>query len=300
MTLPNNFVDESLHQSGIYMITCVESGKVYIGSAVDLFTRWRQHFYHLTKNKHHCRHLQNAWNKYGANDFKFAVLEFTPADELREREQAFIDFVKPEDRFNATPTAGSLLGFKMNAESLERMRVAHTGFRHSEETKRRVSAARAGIAPRPAGWKMPEEGRAKVSAARKGKALSPEHRAKCVELLRNAKHGPRTAEHRKQIFEASRMLTDEQVISARLRYVSGESMESIADSIGCSRRSVNRAIRGHGHYGKIGEPVTEKKRRVVSEEQRQKISAAQKGKPKSEEARKNIAAGIRARFSKER
>lgn len=289
MELPQNFRDKRLHASGVYSITCAPTGKVYVGSAVDMFTRWRGHHYHLSAGSHHCSHLQRAWRKYGPEAFTFAVVEFAGRDVLRTREQYHIDSVIPSLRLNSTPTAGSLLGFKMSAETIERLRIASTGRRHSEETKAQLSAARKGINPRPVGWKMTEEGKQKLRGPRK--PLSPEHREKSIAILRGARQYSRTAVHRMKVFERCRKLTDAQVSSVREQYLAGDSMETIAKAMECSRRSVTRAIRGVGHYGGIGDaPVTIKIKRTTSEELKQRLSAATKGRPKSEQTKANMRA----------
>ncbi len=66
--------------SGVYQIRCVPTGKIYIGSAVDLKARWDGHRRRLRRGVHHNAHLQYAWDKYGEASFEFSVLEY--ADKL--------------------------------------------------------------------------------------------------------------------------------------------------------------------------------------------------------------------------
>lgn len=61
--------------SGIYGIFHKESGRAYIGSAVNISRRWYRHRNELKSNTHHCLYLQRAWNKYGEEAFEFKVLE---------------------------------------------------------------------------------------------------------------------------------------------------------------------------------------------------------------------------------
>ena len=72
--------------SGIYKITCRPTGKFYIGSSVDIETRWRGHKSRLSRNIHANIYLQRAWNKYGENNFKFETIEITKSDLLKENE----------------------------------------------------------------------------------------------------------------------------------------------------------------------------------------------------------------------
>lgn len=285
--IPDLFYDPSLRVPGIYSITCQPTGKVYVGSAVNVSLRWRGHFRHLETGSHHCTYLQRAWNKYGASVFAFALIEACQSESLRVREQFHIDAVSIDRRFNSSPTAGSLLGFKMRPESLETMRVAHTGFRHSEETKARARIARAGIATRPAGWKMSEEGKRKLRLPRS--PLSPEHRAASVAILDRFRHRIRGEKEREALAKGHRFLSDEQVAAARVMYLDGKSMSAISQELKVAgRKAIERAIRGIGSYGTIGEPVTQVVSRPCSDEQKLKLSAATKGRPKSAETREKM------------
>jgi hypothetical protein len=67
---------------------------VYIGSSMDISTRWREHKYDLRMNNHRNQHLQNAYNKYGKDAFVYEVLELIDEenkDQQFEREQYWID-----------------------------------------------------------------------------------------------------------------------------------------------------------------------------------------------------------------
>lgn len=77
--------------SGVYQIRCVANDKIYIGSSVDLRTRWAFHCGSLRRGDHSNRYLQAAWDKYGENAFDFTILEYVSDDELLEVEQAWID-----------------------------------------------------------------------------------------------------------------------------------------------------------------------------------------------------------------
>lgn len=76
--------------SGIYQIRCKRNRKIYVGSAVNLRTRWEIHRRDLNKGRHHNPHLQHAWNLHGEACFEFAVLEYIEPSRLLTAEQEWI------------------------------------------------------------------------------------------------------------------------------------------------------------------------------------------------------------------
>lgn len=96
--------------SGVYEIRCIPNDKFYIGSAVNLRARWRNHIYNLNKGNHRNILLQNAWNKYGEHAFVFTILEFVERGTLLQVEQNWIDKTRCTNKkigFNLYPIAGS-------------------------------------------------------------------------------------------------------------------------------------------------------------------------------------------------
>lgn len=79
--------------TGIYKIVNTINGHKYVGSAVDIESRWYRHKWNLNRNEHHSQKLQNSWNKNGADCFEFIVIEeCAPTKEvLEELEQYWID-----------------------------------------------------------------------------------------------------------------------------------------------------------------------------------------------------------------
>ena len=61
--------------SGIYKITNLETGKVYIGESFNITNRWKQHKYDLLTNLHINKLLQTDFNTYGEKYFKFEILQ---------------------------------------------------------------------------------------------------------------------------------------------------------------------------------------------------------------------------------
>jgi group I intron endonuclease len=107
--------------SGIYMITCIENKKIYIGSSVNLTRRFSEHKRFLKKNDHYNSYLQNSWNLYGEESFVFSIIEKTKLEELMSREQYWIDKSKCFDQkvgFNECKNSNSTIGYKHTEEFL--------------------------------------------------------------------------------------------------------------------------------------------------------------------------------------
>ena len=116
---------------GIYKIVNEVSGKVYVGSAVDMNHRWNEHKRTLRENKHHSIHLQRAWNIYGKDNFRFEIIEECEKEKLIEREQHWMNFYKSYNEnkgYNISPTAGSKLGIKSSEETKKKISKNHADF----------------------------------------------------------------------------------------------------------------------------------------------------------------------------
>ena len=79
---------------GIYKIINILNQKYYVGSSINLEERKQKHFRTLRRNKHVNDYLQNAWNKYGEENFKWEIVEILndlDLAEIRKVEQKYID-----------------------------------------------------------------------------------------------------------------------------------------------------------------------------------------------------------------
>lgn len=156
-------------KSGIYAIVNMKDQSFYVGSATSLQERKHHHFRDLKADNHKNAHLQHAYNRDGAEAFRFCILEHVQhVENLLEREQHFIDTLDPH--YNIARTAGSNLGMT-----------------YSDETKSKMSDARR------AHPKMLEQ-MAKLNADRTGKPLSPEHRANIGAAQIGRKHSDASKE----------------------------------------------------------------------------------------------------------
>lgn len=76
--------------SGIYKIINLSNGKVYIGQSVYLNQRLIRHKYQLLSGSHSNRHLQKSFDKHGAANFYFVILELVNRKELNDKEEYYM------------------------------------------------------------------------------------------------------------------------------------------------------------------------------------------------------------------
>jgi group I intron endonuclease len=125
--------------SGIYIIHNTKNGMIYIGQTKNMSVRWGDHKTTLKHNTHVNRHLQSAWNKYGADAFEFKILEYCDVDQLDAREQHFLNtYMKKGVCYN--------IRSKVATASHQPTKRRHDGifqmyFRGDKELKERVKAA---------------------------------------------------------------------------------------------------------------------------------------------------------------
>jgi group I intron endonuclease len=141
-------------KSGIYKITNKINGRYYIGSSINIKNRWNEHKRTLKQNKHDNDFLQKSWNKHGEESFLFEIIEYVlDLNKLLEREQYYLDLIIHDKKisYNLCKTAGNMLGFKHSDETKKKMsnsRIGNKnslGFEHSDETKKKMSNSHFGL-----------------------------------------------------------------------------------------------------------------------------------------------------------
>lgn len=109
---------------GVYIISNLLDGKVYVGSSVHLTHRMREHFTRLKSEIHQNIHLQRAFIRDGKDSFSFDVVEeVEDSFWLRAREHAWIlRLQSTDDRFgyNMTKDAWSPLASSWSFEKRSR------------------------------------------------------------------------------------------------------------------------------------------------------------------------------------
>ncbi|OAQ21992.1 intron endonuclease, partial [Linnemannia elongata AG-77] len=142
-------------KAGIYMWTHKETGKSYVGSAIDLSKRLSNYYSigYLTRYSNSI--ICNALYHHGYSKFSLTILEYIDISNLSkleakklilEREQFYIDTLKPD--YNILKIAGNLLGFKHSKEALSKMSLAKSGVNNpmhgKTETLDKISLALTG------------------------------------------------------------------------------------------------------------------------------------------------------------
>lgn len=84
--------------SGIYKITNLKNGKVYIGQSENIFMRRKQHFGALRKGSHTNKQMQEDYSKQKGRGFRWDVIEYCGLAELNKREKYWIDQYQSIDR----------------------------------------------------------------------------------------------------------------------------------------------------------------------------------------------------------
>lgn len=114
---------------GIYQIKCIVSSRFYIGSAVNIYTRWTNHKRLLRQGKHYNKFLQAEWNKYGSTSFEFSVLEISEKDIRMECEQKWLNtlFDNQTQCYNMQPFAGTCRGRMVSKETRAKISKANLG-----------------------------------------------------------------------------------------------------------------------------------------------------------------------------
>lgn len=104
--LCNNIIGTTV-KSGIYKITNIKTKECYIGQAVDLASRWKDHAkcgLHIDTPAGN--QLYKAMQEYGIWNFSWEILEEVPPAQLNEKEKYYIDLYDAKN-FGYNSTKGN-------------------------------------------------------------------------------------------------------------------------------------------------------------------------------------------------
>jgi group I intron endonuclease len=186
----------------IYKIRNVVNDKFYVGSTTNTETRFKDHRRRLRKGKHHCKHLQAAWNKYGEDCFKFEVIEVVKDDSaLWNAENVWLtQWVGRPECYNSgrsaeapnrglpkeeNPLTGRVRPPEVNAQVSQTLKEHYAENEHPRQGKKHTSETLAKIAAN----RTPPRGE---NHYRYGKTVSEETRKKIGDAQRGVAKGPRT------------------------------------------------------------------------------------------------------------
>lgn len=148
-------LSDNKNLSGIYMFTHRESEKIYIGSAINLYTRIRNYYSSYQLNNWD-NYISRALLLHSHSAFSLSILEYINIEGLSNeearllilsREQEYLNKIFSVDNpntYNILRIAGSSLGFKHTEEAKVLISLTHSGKLVSEETKVLLSIAKAG------------------------------------------------------------------------------------------------------------------------------------------------------------
>lgn len=170
---------------GIYKIENIVNGNCYIGQSININKRKIRHFTDLKNNKSQNNHLQNAFNKYGRDNFIFSILLYCEEFELTRYESLLDNFYKNINcSYNIRESVDSNKGlvrseeFKKNISEKNKGKPSKKkGILLSEEIKRKISKSLIGNTYS-LGRHLSDDTKKKMSISRKGKSKSEETKKK--------------------------------------------------------------------------------------------------------------------------
>ena len=158
--------------NGVYKITNLITNDLYIGSSAckkGFLNRFEHHKHSLRRNLSPCLKLQNSWNKYGEDNFSFEIIEVCSLKKCIEREQYWLDLLKPS--LNILTTAGNSLGAI-----------------HTETTKNKISEKLKGVNIWSKGRKLSKEHKINIGKTNKGRKLNEQTKKRMSELKIGSKN----------------------------------------------------------------------------------------------------------------
>jgi group I intron endonuclease len=146
----STILSDNKGKAGIYQWKHKESGKIYIGSAFDLYKRFTLYFSKPYLTRFRKSYIYRALLLHGYSAFSLSIVEYIDISHLSKedarlfiikREQHFLDQIFSVDEpntYNLLKVAGSLLGFKHDEESLAKRSGESNhmfGKSHTEKSK---------------------------------------------------------------------------------------------------------------------------------------------------------------------
>lgn len=156
---------------GIYEIRNRVTGKAYVGRAQNFAARFNRHRYELRHGRHHCLHLQRAWNKHGEAAFEFVIVQECAPEVAISLERRRLKSLEGLYNISASSCGGDLISKHPDRDAIvARMRGSiNRHYRQMNPAERQRRYGRPGSANGMFGRRHTPEAKAKMSARQKGK-----------------------------------------------------------------------------------------------------------------------------------
>lgn len=208
---------------GVYAIINLRTNVRYIGSAKNIYSRWREHKKFLRKGTHKNHYLQNSWNKHGESCFSFFVIEECNFEYLIETEQKYIDFYEKN---------GGIYNLNKNASGFH-------GRKHSDKTKQKISETKKA---QNLSIKHTDESKTKISQALKGKKRQPLTAEHKIKISFSSDRHPMSEENKKKILEVNAKQFS--LISPSGEVFDGKNISLFSREHGLSRQGLCHVLSG--------------------------------------------------------
>lgn len=152
----------------IYVVAHRETGRCYIGKASDFKKRWRYHRYQANHDSNVYFHA--ALRKYGFDAFEWKIVQTHDTEEqsLRAEEELIAEWRELGiPLYNLTSGGDGQSGYRHTEETKKKISDAKRGRKHTDEARTKMSVAKLG---KP-GHVMTEEINQKISATKKKRFL---------------------------------------------------------------------------------------------------------------------------------
>lgn len=94
-----------VHPKGVFKITNLKNGKIFVGSSPNLDSKWNSQKMQLNMKSHPNPALQKDWSEFGEENFSYEIVDtinlkdFDPqknySDEIKELEKMYLEELQP-------------------------------------------------------------------------------------------------------------------------------------------------------------------------------------------------------------